>query len=125
MKKKWAKKLNDARKSIAQEFLGMVITPRQALQFTLFCDNGSTPKIEPAKRALAEELISRGFGKKDLAECSGVPVSGQRFADDVECFLTGLQNDMEKAKWFADLAYSHGWIDDASVNAWFMRVRKA
>ena len=40
-------------------------------------------------------------------------------------FLNGLQNDMEKARWFADLAYSSGWIDDAAVNAWFMVVSKA
>ena len=125
MRGKKIKKLNAVRRSIAQEFLGMVVTPRQALQFTLFCDNESTPKIGPAKRALAEELISRGFGEKDLAECSEVPASGQRFADDVECFLNGLQNDMEKARWFVDLAYSQGWIDDAAVHAWFMRLSKA
>ncbi len=115
-------RLSAARASIIQKSLEIPVTPRQTLQFTLVCSNANTPKIRPAKRALAEVLISKGFSENDLVGCKHKMSSRQSFAEQVESFLNGFQNKVKAAGDFVELVYSRGWLDDTSVNEWFKKV---
>lgn len=114
--------LGNTQESIMQEYLKIPVTPRQTLHFTLVCSNANTPKVQPAKRALAEVLISKGFSEKDLVKCKHKMNPKQSFVEQVESFLNGFQNKLKAAGDFVELVYSRGWLDDTSVNEWFTKV---
>ena len=114
--------LGNTQETIIQKSLEIPVTPRQTLHFTLVCSNANTPKVRPAKRALAEVLISKGFSEKDLVGCKHKMNPRQSFVEQVESFISSFQNKLKAASDFVELVYSRGWLDDASVNDWFKKV---
>ena len=117
--------MSDVRATIMQESMEIPVTPRQTLQFVLVCDNAITPKIRLAKKMLIEVIVSRGFSERDLAECAGHIRARQSLDDQIKRYLNRFRCNTQKAGAFVELAYSRGWVDDASVLGWFEAVSKS
>ena len=117
--------MSDVRATIMQESMKIPVTPRQTLQFVLVCDNAITPKIRLAKKMLIEVIVSRGFSERDLAECAGHIRARQSLDDQIKRYLNRFRCNTQKAGAFVELAYSRGWVDDASVLGWFEAVSKS